>query len=268
MAKSTNTPSNQPQNNPDMIFPFKVDVKSRPERKWVRAEHLWVRVCVISAIINALLAVGFLFLTQHKNVIPFFMTFDQDRHTFELVKYDGSKATDTPALSQTDLLAHQFLTDYVIARNTLSATFADNDQRWCDCLHDERQKILIKKSIQRQVQPRCRVCLMSHKDVFTTFTEKQIPYFTKRLQNGDIRRVEILDIQKVTTIPAERGGPHDIYRVDFIRHNPTISNKASWTAYIGLRALEPKAIQDAMHPYLFTVISYGESPLIVKGGAL
>lgn len=232
------------------IFPFKVHLENYPARRAVRLLRRVVLILAILFTIGAVAGFIFLTLTDQKEIVPRFITFDSKTSSFRLLPHHLMPGKTVR--SSRGVLREKFVRDYVLKRETWHSDMARNHHVLCDCLRDEREKKLIEKTRNRTVEPRCSLCLMSSGNVFKDFFEKIYPIRRERSKNNWTQKAVLSGIVLYETIPAERGkGLTFVYKIDY-------QTKARpWSAYVSVRDLK------APGEYMFQVVDYGILPYSV-----
>ena len=234
------------------IFPFSVNMPSKPWRKNIRLMRVGAVWVIRLVIINAILAFIFLTTTQFKSLQPVFISFSPVKNSFIALSPESVSEKNKLKKDSQNLLKEDFIRNYVIWRETLSNSAAETHRRLCDCYTSEREKTLIEKTRNRTVQPRCAVCLMSDQPTYQKFRSETLTARLEKQARGKRESVSIKSIEFLSSIPSKHGGKnYNIYKAFFEQTNKF----GKTTQKIATLGIEERS--NETDEFLFRVISYG-----------
>ncbi len=106
------------------LYPEMVHVNAMPERRYLWTSRIMVILASISMCINMMLAMTVYLLIPQKSVYPRLLHINKYFSQLELVPY---KEVRTRAM---DLLAEQYIRDYITLRNTITNDYDELLARW------------------------------------------------------------------------------------------------------------------------------------------
>ncbi len=178
------------------VYPFKVDVAGFPERKYIAGIYAISKWLYISIFISIILSSLILIRAFSKSNKPIFINWDSVNKKFVYTKtyYGKNPAITTEILDIYDYMEQNFLTNYINNRFSISASFAENYNKWCDCKEDKTKKIKIGFLND---DTKCYLCNFTSKEVFSAFIENDYTKYIDTSNSGIKRTVQILDMKRL-----------------------------------------------------------------------
>lgn len=106
------------------LYPERVHVNAMPERRYLWTSRILVILACISMCINMMLALTVYLLLPQKSVYPRLLKINKYFSQLELVE------TAEVQIRATDLMAEQYITEYIILRNTITNDYDELLSRW------------------------------------------------------------------------------------------------------------------------------------------
>ncbi len=257
------------KNEDQVVFPFKVDVPSFPERRWVRACRIFVYIICINLVFSLAFAFLLLLYSDKKTTFPAFLYFSNKYSKFEKLEFKDMALKKDMSISQRALLEEQFIKTYLEARYNVNDFMADNLYKWCNCIVDENGKRIIRNSYLKRENIRCSLCMMSEADVYTNFIKKERDGLVNNLKTYGPSRIQVNNIKKVMEVSSKNSGsfPYNIYMVEMKTYyaDRTFINQRVFLGVASVQAVNEKRLkeEEKIHfeaqPYLFKVVSFSVS---------
>ena len=192
----------QELNNGLPVYPFDVDVASIPERKYLMGMYSFAKwTCALLGVFLILCA-AVVWQAYSRNVWPILVNWNDVENSFEYSSmYYGDKPKENvERLGQGNYLNEFFIQEYLNKRFGISRKIVENYNNWCDCQSnsnsDETNRTKISALGYFNLDEECYVCKFSSSDVYSTFLNNEYAAYNKFAENGETRRVIILDMKK------------------------------------------------------------------------
>lgn len=180
--------------NSSAVYPFEVDVPSFPERKYLAGVYRFAKISYISLLVSIILCILIVFKSFSRTVRPVFVYWNNIENKFD---FKPTKYTFPPKVYEKNIIDSNYLDEYFIRtylekRFSISNTFLENDNNWCDCsnISDNTTSMGIFDLNQK-----CYLCKYSSSNVYNTFKNNEYSAYTQLAEDGIIRKVIILDIE-------------------------------------------------------------------------
>ncbi|MBN2676068.1 MAG: hypothetical protein JXR30_02330, partial [Alphaproteobacteria bacterium] len=231
------------------IFPFSIHLPSKPGRRNLRLMRLGAKWTIHFLILNAFLGLLFLALTNQKGLKPYFVSFSETEKKFIQITPDPISEKGKLKKESSPILKEDFARSYVLFRESISSRPAETNRLLCDCLTNKREQILIEKTRNRQVHPRCAVCLMSAPQIYMDFQSRTYPTRMSDLQNGKSNHIDITKTKKIQNITSKNNETYDLYEVKYTQINAK-GQASKRIALVGVKDTP----ENSKSEYLFQVI--------------
>ncbi len=217
--------------SPDVLgyFPERVHVEAFPERRYLWTSRFLVITTCLSICLNMLLASVIFLLLPELHVEARLFRINNDETQMDVMQQDEIN------YYASDLIAEQYLRDYIIMRYTVTDDYAELRERW---------------------RPGSVLYWYSTTNVFNSFVEKDVA-------NVD-RQFKALGLQRYVEIDWVKHVSRSLWMVQFKTYDTTKDNPKPkvdiWRASVrigydrGLRFRRPE--DRLLNPYGFLVYSY------------
>ena len=217
--------------SPDVLgyFPERVHVDAFPERRYLWTSRFLVMLTCLSICFNMLIACIIYLLLPEQHVRPRLFVLDNDVNQVKVLE------PDERYYYASDLIAEQYIRDYIVLRYTITEDYAELQDRW------RKNSILYWYS-----------------------TDQIFEYFTKNEAESAAKQFKAIGLQRYIEIDWTRRMSLSMWMVQFKTYDITRDNPKPkvdlWRATLrvgydgGLRFSKPE--ERLLNPYGFLVYSY------------
>lgn len=176
------------------IYPFEVDVPSFPERKYLAGIYRFAKISYISLFISIILCILIIVKSFSRTVKPVFIYWNkfENKFDFKPTKYTFPPKVYEKNISESNYLDEYFIRTYLEKRFSISNTYLENYNNWCDCSKDKKD---ITSMGIFDLNQKCYICNYSSSDIYNTFKNNEYSAYTQLAEEGITRKVIILNIE-------------------------------------------------------------------------
>ncbi len=234
------------------IYPYKVDITSIPERKYLFGIYYLSKYSYILLLLSIIISMIIILKAYNRNISPYFIYWDKYDNEFKRMESISTPAPKTKIrkMSESTYLMEYFIRDYLEKTFTLSLTPVKNEEIWCDCNRDEK----LKNNDFLNITKPCYICNFSASNIYSSFIQNQKPYYEMLIKEGISQEIKIVNMTQLYNktltqkkrfidnfLPQKEPEISSEYKVDFIiynKKNNQITNEEVLTAYIKIGGLK------------------------------
>lgn len=257
------------QKNNKTIYPYKVDITSIPERKYMFGIYYIAKYSYILLLLGMILSLITIIKSYERKINPYFIYWDEIETKFKELKITNTPTENkqTRKLKENTYLIEYFIRDYLEKSFTVYDSPVKNEELWCNCTNEEELK---NKDFLNITKP-CYICNFSNPTIYNNFIQNQKPYYEMLEKEGLTQEIKIINMEQLynkTLSQKKRFIDYFLkpktnqilseYKVDFIvlnKKEKEITNEEVLTSYIQIigpqrntRERKVNAISYMYHP--------------------